>query len=56
VKAAFEKLQASQTKLGEAIYAQSQAPAGGEEAAGASAGAPEEDIVDAEIIDEDEKK
>ncbi|WP_144629436.1 molecular chaperone DnaK [Arthrobacter woluwensis] len=56
VKAAFEKLQASQTNLGEAIYAQSQAPAGGEEAAGASAGAPEEDIVDAEIIDEDEKK
>lgn len=56
VKAAFEKLQASQTKLGEAIYARSQAPAGGEEAAGASAGAPEEDIVDAEIIDEDEKK
>jgi len=56
VKAAFEKLQASQTKLGEAIYAQSQAPAGGEEAAGASAGAPDEDIVDAEIIDEDEKK
>ncbi|MFJ3957028.1 molecular chaperone DnaK [Arthrobacter sp. NPDC090010] len=57
VKAAFEKLQASQTKLGEAIYSQAQAAdAGAAGAEGASAGAPEEDIVDAEIIDEDEKK
>ncbi|WP_431710028.1 molecular chaperone DnaK [Glutamicibacter uratoxydans] len=52
VKAAFEKLQASQTKLGEAIYANAQAE-------GAAAGegqdpAPEEDIVDAEVVDEDE--
>lgn len=62
VKAAFEKLQASQTKLGEAIYAQAGSPdgagaAGAEGAAGASAGSKaDEDIVDAEIIDEDEAK
>ncbi|MGB9034137.1 MAG: molecular chaperone DnaK, partial [Paeniglutamicibacter sp.] len=54
VKTAFEKLQASQTKLGEAIYSQAQS----EGAAAADAEAPnaEEDIVDAEVIDEDEKK
>src|SRR5690242_19673866 len=61
VKSAFEKLQASQTKLGEAIYAQAGSPdgagaAGAEGAAGASAGSSDEDIVDAEIIDEDEAK
>ncbi|WP_422934305.1 molecular chaperone DnaK [Sinomonas sp. P47F7] len=65
VKAAFEKLQKSQSKIGEAIYAQQGAAAsdgahtasgaaGG--ASGASAGHKDEDIVDAEIIDEDEKK
>lgn len=60
VKAAFDKLNESQGKLGEAIYAQSQADA--------AAGAPtegeapadeasDEDVVDAEVIDdEDEKK
>jgi molecular chaperone DnaK len=59
VKTAFEKLNQSQTKLGEAIYAQSQADA----AAGASEGAPaddsssDEDVIDAEVVDdEDEKK
>ncbi|GAA1868726.1 molecular chaperone DnaK [Paeniglutamicibacter psychrophenolicus] len=54
VKAAYEKLQASQTKLGEAIYSQAQS----EGAAADDAEAPnaEEDIVDAEVIDEDEKK
>jgi molecular chaperone DnaK len=64
VKTAFEKLQASQTKLGEAIYAQAGSPdgagasAGAEGAAGGAAGdkAADEDIVDAEIIDEDEAK
>ncbi|GAA3402151.1 molecular chaperone DnaK [Pseudarthrobacter polychromogenes] len=68
VKAAFEKLQASQGKLGEAIYAQAGSPdgatgaAGAEGAAGSAAGdktgsaAGDEDIVDAEIIDEDEAK
>ncbi|MDO5744747.1 MAG: molecular chaperone DnaK [Micrococcaceae bacterium] len=54
VKAAFEKLQTSQTKLGEAIYAQAQSE--GEGAEGEPAPEAEEDIVDAEVIDEDEKK
>jgi len=59
VKTAFEKLQASQTKLGEAIYAQPGSPDGAAGAQGAPAGeqaATDEDIVDAEIVDEDEKK
>ncbi len=59
VKTAFEKLQASQTKLGEAIYAQPGSPDGAAGAQGAPAGeqaASDEDIVDAEIVDEDEKK
>ncbi|MDP9696301.1 UNVERIFIED_ORG: molecular chaperone DnaK [Arthrobacter globiformis] len=61
VKTAFEKLQASQTKLGEAIYAQAGSPDGATGAAGAegaSAGESkaDEDIVDAEIVDEEEKK
>ncbi|MDO4918229.1 molecular chaperone DnaK [Kocuria sp.] len=58
VKAAFEKLQTSQTKIGEALYAQSQT----EGAAGAQAGAAgaegaqaagDDDIVDAEVVDDD---
>lgn len=60
VKSAFEKLQASQTKLGEAIYAQAGSPDGATGAQGAPAGeqpaAADDDIVDAEIVDEDEKK
>ena len=65
VKTAFEKLQASQTKLGEAIYAQAGSPDGATGAAGAEGAAAvppaatrlhDEDIVDAEIIDEDEAK
>ncbi|MBM6620018.1 molecular chaperone DnaK [Micrococcaceae bacterium RIT802] len=58
VKAAYEKLQASQTKLGEAIYAQAQADGAAGEAGGESTGteAPEEDIVDAEVVDEDDEK
>ncbi|MCA4135447.1 molecular chaperone DnaK [Arthrobacter sp. M4] len=62
VKSAFEKLQQSQTKLGEAIYAQASeaqgAPAGASSNPGTGTGAADEDIVDAEIIDEDndEKK
>ncbi|MHA7240235.1 molecular chaperone DnaK [Arthrobacter sp. TMS1-12-1] len=62
VKTAFEKLQASQSKLGEAIYASAQQEAGQPGAPSAddqpaSAGA-DEDIVDAEVVDEDtnEKK
>lgn len=62
VKTAFEKLQASQTKLGEAIYSQAGSPdgatgaAGAEGAAGSEGSKTDEDIVDAEIIDEDEAK
>jgi molecular chaperone DnaK len=54
IKAAFDKLVTSQQKLGEAIYAN--APAEGEgEAAGE--GASEEDVVDAEVVeDENDKK
>ncbi len=57
VKEAFDKLNASQGKLGEAIY---NAPSTEESADGATGeAAPEssdEDIVDAEIVDEDESK
>ena len=63
VKAAFEKLQASQSSLGEAIYAAAQAEgatadAGASEGSDSSEAGADEDIVDAEIIDEDadEKK
>jgi molecular chaperone DnaK len=60
VKTAFEKLQASQGKLGEAIYAQPGSPDGATGDQGAPAGeqaaGTDEDIVDAEIVDEDEKK
>ena len=57
VKAAFEKLQASQTKLGEAIYAQAQQDATANGAAGEGsepAAGDDEDIVDAEVVDEDD--
>ncbi|WP_413454807.1 molecular chaperone DnaK [Glutamicibacter sp. FR1] len=53
VKDAFEKLQASQTKLGEAIYANTQAE-GAAAPEGEQAPNADEDIVDAEVIDEDE--
>ncbi|TKV25899.1 molecular chaperone DnaK [Arthrobacter sp. NamB2] len=62
VKSAFEKLQASQSKLGEAIYASAQQDAGQAGSATAddqpSAAGSDEDIVDAEVVDEDanEKK
>ncbi|MCO1338527.1 molecular chaperone DnaK [Kocuria polaris] len=56
VKAAFEKLQASQVKLGEAIYSQAQAEGEAGAAGAEDAAAQDEDIVDAEVVDEDEKK
>ena len=52
VKSALEKLQASQTKLGEALYASAQAEANADSAASSSK--DDEDVVDAEVIDEDE--
>jgi molecular chaperone DnaK len=58
VKSAFDKLNESQTKLGEAIYAQSQSEqAAGDAPAGEQPKADDEDIVDAEVVDdEDERK
>jgi len=59
VKAAFDKLSQSQTKLGQAIYSQSQAgeaPAGEQQPGaqgGSSTSSSDDDIVDAEVIDED---
>lgn len=58
VKAAFDKLGASQTKLGEAIYAQAQqeqaAPAEGAEQPADSSN--DEDVVDAEVVDDEDDK
>ena len=63
VKSAFEKLSQSQGKLGEAIYAQSQtadASANPGEDANPSGAAgdttSDEDVVDAEVIDDEEDK
>ena len=62
VKTAFDKLNASQGKLGEAIYASQQAageqadPNVGQPGNGETPN-PEEDVIDAEVVDdEDEKK
>lgn len=52
VKSAFEKLQASQTKLGEAIYASAQAEAAN--GAGESGENNDDDFVDAEVIDDED--
>jgi molecular chaperone DnaK len=51
VQAAYEKLQQSQTKIGEALYAQSDQSSN---SAQAETNDDDEDIVDAEVIDEDE--
>lgn len=60
VKTAFDKLNESQAKLGEAIYAQAQADAAQEQAPDAPAAdesSNDEDVIDAEVVDdEDEKK
>lgn len=56
IKSAFEKLNASQTKLGEAIYQSSSEAAAGASPSGDES-ASDEDVVDAEIVDdEDERK
>ncbi|MFC0680414.1 molecular chaperone DnaK [Lysobacter korlensis] len=59
VKTAFDKLNESQTKLGQAIYAQQQEqpasnPGAGEQPADASGS--DEDIVDAEVVDDEEPR
>ncbi|MBF4634967.1 molecular chaperone DnaK [Agreia pratensis] len=59
VKVAFDKLNESQGKLGEAIYASSQADAAAEGDAPTDApqdSASDEDVVDAEVVEDDEPK
>ncbi|WP_405374230.1 MULTISPECIES: molecular chaperone DnaK [unclassified Microbacterium] len=62
VKDAFDKLNASQSKIGEAIYNSgqadaAQAPTDAPEGEQPAQGASDEDVVDAEVVDdEDEKK
>ncbi|MCU1425921.1 MAG: dnaK, partial [Microbacteriaceae bacterium] len=59
VKTAFDKLAESQTKIGEALYSQteSEAPAADETPEAPAAEGSDEDIVDAEVVeDEPEKK
>ncbi|KQM23556.1 MULTISPECIES: molecular chaperone DnaK [Frigoribacterium] len=62
IKPAFDKLNESQQKLGQAIYSQSQADQAGAAGAAGAEGAPadgqaqgdDEDIVDAEVVDDDD--
>jgi len=57
VKSAFERLSQSQGKLGEAIYAQQQSgdtPSAGQEPS-AESSSSDEDVVDAEVVDDDEE-
>ncbi|HEY5319597.1 MAG TPA: molecular chaperone DnaK [Galbitalea sp.] len=60
VKVAYDKLNASQTKLGEAIYSQQEKEADGtEQPAEGDAPSSDEDIVDAEVVEDepaDDKK
>ncbi len=58
VKTAFDKLNESQGKLGQAIYSQQDAgaAAGGEQPAGDQATQDDEDIVDAEVVDDEDDK
>ncbi|NHU85031.1 molecular chaperone DnaK [Kocuria sp. JC486] len=56
VKSAVEKLQGSMGKIGEAVYAQQDAGAEGTDGDAAGAAQDDEDIVDAEVVDEDENK
>ncbi|SMC94971.1 molecular chaperone DnaK [Kibdelosporangium aridum] len=59
IKAAVEKLSQESQAMGAAMYASANAAGGGEgaQAGGAGTGTPpKDDVVDAEIVDEDEKK
>ena len=58
VKTAYDKLVANQQKIGEAIYSQqggAEGAAGEEAAAGADASA-DDDVVDAEVVDEEDEE
>ncbi|ONI72925.1 molecular chaperone DnaK [Actinosynnema sp. ALI-1.44] len=58
IKAAVEKLSQESQAMGAAMYASANAAGGGEgaQAGGQGAQQPKDDVVDAEIVDEDEKK
>ena len=62
VKTAYDKLNASQQKLGEAIYSSSQADAAAGEQAPAGdqpegeSSSDDEDVIDAEVVEDEEKK
>ncbi len=56
VKTAYDALNQSQTKLGEAIYAASQAEESAAAAGGESSSSNDEDVVDAEIVDDEDDK
>ncbi len=53
LETAYEKLNASQTKLGEALYAQAQSEAAAEAPEGADA-SNDDDVVDAEVVEDDD--
>lgn len=55
VKTAFDKLSESQGKLGDALYQQAQASEASAET-DTEDSASDEDVVDAEVVDEDEEK
>ncbi|MCQ9369124.1 molecular chaperone DnaK [Brevibacterium sp. 50QC2O2] len=54
VESALEKLTASQTKLGEALYANAAPEAGAEGAE--STGSADDDVVDAEVVEDDDEE
>ena len=56
VKAAYEKLSTSQGKLGEALYAAGAAEAADAESAEAADSSSDEDVVDAEVVDDEEEQ
>ncbi len=63
VKSAVEKLQASQTKIGEALYANQESTTDGQQAGGAGTGASQgsgassdDDVVDAEVVDDEDEE
>ncbi len=55
IKSASEKVATASQALGAAMYASAQqsAPGGDGDSAGSSSGAPDEDVIDAEIVDEE---
>src|SRR5690606_3161579 len=55
IKSAFDKLNESQTKLGEAIYQSSTEAAEGPSPTSGTTDGSEEDVVDAEIVDDEDE-